>query len=349
MKTPINSIHLSITIIAMVLVTNFFKEFNSLVPILLGVVSGLIFAPLLVFLQGKKIHMVLIIIFILILFLSACIFFSTILLNSIENIIDNFDRYQERLYTLIHLLEEKLDTIDENLIIKLENYLFAYLEENILSYSKSIFQSIGNFGSQYLIVAITMVFVLIERATLHLKIAKLYENSEKKGAKLIRLIDDINVQISKFLLLKAIISAITAIVVYIGFGFIGVDFKFIWALLTFFFNFIPTIGSIIITLLSVLFSIIQFFPSWPPILAVIILTLSIQMIIGNFLDPKIMGDRLNLSPLIIWISLIYWGWVWGIIGALLAIPLTVTIRIICEYIPHLHQVGLFLGNVRGYK
>ena len=103
-----------------------------------------------------------------------------------------------------------------------------------------------------------------------------------------------------------------------------------WGFLTLAFNFIPSVGSILITSISIIFAILQFYPLWGPVIAVSIVTLASQMIIGNVIDPLVTGDQLNVSPLFIFCSLLYWGWVWGIAGMLLAVPIAVIIQVVCE-------------------
>jgi predicted PurR-regulated permease PerM len=94
---------------------------------------------------------------------------------------------------------------------------------------------------------------------------------------------------------------------------------------------------------------IQFYPSWGRIVVVIIAMNAVQMVVGNFLDPKLSGEHLNLSPFIILVSLVFWGWLWGIIGLFLAVPLTVIIKIICENIPYLKPVSIFMESGKKYK
>ncbi len=140
-------------------------------------------------------------------------------------------------------------------------------------------------------------------------------------------------------------SAITGAIIYIGFSVIGVDFPLSWGILTLGFNFIPSIGSIVITAISIVFSVLQFYPYWTPVIGVAIVTLATQMIIGNVIDPLLTGDKLNISPLVIFCFLLYWGWVWGIVGMLLAVPIAVIVQVICKALG-LHSVSILFTNAR---
>jgi predicted PurR-regulated permease PerM len=194
-------------------------------------------------------------------------------------------------------------------------------------------------------VALTMVFLLfimMEKPFIKLKLreALKHERTEKIG----KIFANINKQVGRYLVIKFFVSFLTAIIVFGTFSAVGVDFPFIWALLTFLFNFIPTIGSIIISVVSILFALIQFFPDWNPIILAGISMVTPQLLIGNILDPKLTGDSLNLSPVVILLALLLWGWLWGTSGLFLAVPLTVGIKIAFEYIPGLHFLGVLMGT-----
>lgn len=344
MKDVYNIYKLNISLITFVVFTWFLKEFSVLaIPLCLGIILGLIFAPLLIYLR-KKISISISLIIIVILFVIFSVVFSSLMISSLYSISNNYSKYQENILSIIHSFTYNNTFLNPDILIDFQEQLFGYLQQNILSYSRYLLGFSLTFVSQYIMVLFTMVFVLIERSLFYVKIDSYYNNDIHSSERLSKLLFDINAQVSRFILLKTLISLSTAVVIYIGFGFIGVDFKFVWALLTFLFNFIPTVGSIIISSLSIIFAFVQFYPDIPPIFFVILLTIITQMIVGNLLDPKIMGDNLNLSPLVIWLFLIYWGWVWGAVGALLAIPIAVIVRVVCEFVPSLKSIGLFMGN-----
>ena len=156
----------------------------------------------------------------------------------------------------------------------------------------------------------------------------------------------INLQVARYLNLKFFISAATGILVWMSLKIIGLDFAMMWGVLAFLLNFIPSIGSAIVLFITILMSFIQFFPSAGKIASVIISMTLIQLIIGNFIDPRMQGHRLNLSPLVILFSLIFWGWIWGVVGMFLAVPITVIVQIICENIPFLRSISVIMSSGR---
>ena len=158
-------------------------------------------------------------------------------------------------------------------------------------------------------------------------------------------LEHITRQISRYLSIKFIISAGTGILVYIALTIIGMDFALIWAVLAFFLNFIPNIGSVISAAITILVSIIQYYPAAGSIVAVAVSVVVIQIGMGSLLDPLLQGEQLNLSPVFILFSLLFWGWLWGIVGALIAVPIAATIRIVLMNIPSLKPIGIMIGGV----
>ncbi len=138
---------------------------------------------------------------------------------------------------------------------------------------------------------------------------------------------DITEQIQRYIATKFLISLLTGILVGIILWIFGVDFIIVWAVITFFFNFIPNIGSILAIALPTVMTLIQFESVGYTVVVAGILMV-IQNIIGNILEPKIMGDKLGLNPLVILLSLLLWGYIWGIAGMFLSVPLTAVTKII---------------------
>ena len=151
-------------------------------------------------------------------------------------------------------------------------------------------------------------------------------------------------QVVRYLSIKFFISLGTGILVYFGTLIIGLNFPIVWAFIAFVMNFIPTFGSIISVGVTTIFSLMQFYPEWGKIIFVFIFMLSTNFLLGNIIEPKIEGDNLDLSIFVIIVCILFWGWLWGFTGMILAVPLTVIIKIICENIEFLHPIAIFLSN-----
>ena len=129
----------------------------------------------------------------------------------------------------------------------------------------------------------------------------------------------------------------------VAWGF-GVDFPFIWGTLTVLLNFIPNIGSMIAVMPPVLLALVQFDGLARPVTLLAALT-TIQVTIGNFLDPRWLGRSLSLSPLVVFVMMVFWGWVWGIVGIFLAVPLTILMKIAFEHIVPLRPLAVLMGDI----
>jgi predicted PurR-regulated permease PerM len=203
------------------------------------------------------------------------------------------------------------------------------------------------FFKNLLLVLIFLVFMLLGKPYFQKKIERAFPDSQ--GEKVNRVTVSIASQISRYLSIKLLLSAITGALVWLVLRLMGVDFPITWGVLAFLLNFIPTVGSIVATVPPVLLAIVQFYPNLWMAGAVLLVLALIQQVIGNFIEPKLMGENLNLSPVVILISLVFWGWLWGITGALLSVPIAAAIKIVCENIEMLKPISVLMGSGKHYQ
>jgi predicted PurR-regulated permease PerM len=196
-------------------------------------------------------------------------------------------------------------------------------------------------------VLIFLVFMLLGKPYFQNKIERAFPNSQ--GERINQVTVSIASQISRYLSIKVMISAITGILVWLVLWLMGVDFAITWGVLTFLLNFIPTVGSIVATIPPVLLAVVQFYPNLWLAAGVLTTLLLIQQVIGNFIEPKLMGENLNLSPVVILISVVFWGWLWGITGALLSVPIAAALKIVCENIEMLKPISVLMGSGKHYQ
>ena len=137
-------------------------------------------------------------------------------------------------------------------------------------------------------------------------------------------------------------SLLTGILAFIIMKSVNLDFATFWAILIFLLNFIPTIGSIVSSAFPILFAVLQFNCDILPISIVTIGIIAIQLLIGNIIDPKIMGKRLNLSPLVLILSLVIWGSIWGVVGMFLCVPIMIILTIILLQFPSTKKFAMLL-------
>jgi predicted PurR-regulated permease PerM len=211
----------------------------------------------------------------------------------------------------------------------------------------SLSGSVFAFVSELVLVVVFLFFILLGKPFFKYKILKSF--SQEKANQLSEITFSITAQIRRYLSLQFLISFVTGVLVWLTLELVGVDFAITWGAVAFFLNFIPTVGSIVSSIPPILLALVQFYPSfWPGIITLIAL-LTIQLSIGNGIAPKVLGDQLNLSPVVILLSLLFWGWLWGGIGALLSVPVTAALKIVCENIESLHPISVMMGSGKIYR
>jgi len=192
------------------------------------------------------------------------------------------------------------------------------------------------------LIVLTVIFMLLEAAIIPDKLDAIFRKSEvsRKRKRIRYFISTVN----RYMAIQTVISLATGVCVAIFLTIMGVDFPLLWGLLAFVFNYIPNIGSILAAVPAVLLTIIQF--GLGRAVEVAIGYLVINMIIGNVISPRLMGRGLGLSTLVVFLSLIFWGWLLGPVGMLLSVPLTMTIKIGLERSENTRWAAILLGSER---
>ena len=201
--------------------------------------------------------------------------------------------------------------------------------------------------SNVVIVILMTTFLLGERHVIIPKLMNFISHSDED--KVSAVWERIVKQVSKYITIKVLVSFVTGILFYIVALIAHLDFALIWGVMAVVLNFIPTIGSIIITACMILMAIIQFAPAIGPILFVGISAIAIQNIVGNFIDPKLSGNSLNLSAFIILVGLGVFGYIWGIVGMFLAVPILSVLQIVCANIDETRPIAMLMSSGRSYR
>jgi len=207
----------------------------------------------------------------------------------------------------------------------------------VQSLSGSFFTFLGNL----MWVLLFMVFFLAEREAFAQRLVRIL--GDDRAAPVLETMTRVNQSVQQYLGLKTMISLLTGASVTVVLWLFGVDFALLWGTLVFIMNFIPTIGSIIATVPPIAVTLFQY-GSISKTLMVAALLIVIQVIVGNIIEPKVMGRGLNLSPLVVLLALMFWGWVWGIPGMLLSVPLTAVIKIAMEQFDSTRTVAALISS-----
>jgi predicted PurR-regulated permease PerM len=186
----------------------------------------------------------------------------------------------------------------------------------------------------------TMVFILLEASTAETKVTAAFGSSDQSLARLRIFLANLG----NYLGIKTIVSLATGLLAGLLTWSIGVDFPLLWAMLAFLLNYVPTIGSIIAAVPAVLLALVQLGPSEAS--ATALGFAGINVVFGNFIEPRLMGYGVGISPLIVFIGLIFWGFVFGPVGMLLSVPLTMTLKMGLESDQRTRWIAILLGSER---
>lgn len=329
------------------------------------------FASLVIIVAGLKIAYEIVIILFLAIFISSII--STIINILEKKHIPKLISYLLVLgiFTLISLLlayivnislkdfilnlpmyEEKLQKAVVEVIAFAESYGYEIDKETILStlnlnsffgITTDLIGSIGTFLSKFLLIVIGIGFILAESKSFEKKLNLIFRKESDK-------LEHFNLfsnNIQKYFLVKTATSFLTGFLVSITLIFFNIDYPILWGVVAILFNFIPVVGSIIAAIPAILLSFVT--TDVNTTLILIVFYLAINIFISNILEPKFMGKELGLSPLIIFFSLILWGWVLGIVGMFLAVPITMTLKIAFESNKTTKWISLLMSDIGNKK
>jgi predicted PurR-regulated permease PerM len=305
------------------------------IPFLLSIFIAIILSPLYNFFNEKKIPHILSLILVIVLFMTFLLSVGKLIGTSAHDFSSNIGVYEQQLHQVIHKFADMASSI--GLEIPETEISSIINSKQIMLFSSSVFKSVSSMFSNSFIVLLSVVFMLLESEHLVNKIAKATDDNG-----IIQNIEEILSKIKRYMVIKSLISLFTGLVIWISLLIIGTDYAFLWAGFAFLLNFIPNIGSIIAAVPAVLLTLIQL--GSLSALVVTGLYVSVNIIIGSIVEPRIMGNGLGLSTLIVFLSLLFWGWLLGIVGMLLSIPLTIMAKIVFDSNQKTRWIAIFLGT-----
>jgi predicted PurR-regulated permease PerM len=253
--------------------------------------------------------------------------------GSADNFIEKLPFYEQRFNTLWNTTHDWLASYG---IIEEDFKPMAELNPaNLFSMMGSAFAGFGNVAAASLLIFIIFIFMIFEAGTFGRKMKLVSPESTEFS-------DNIISKLRKYFGIKFITSLATGVLIGIALFILGIDFPVLWGFLAFVLNFIPSVGSFIAAIPAVLLAFVQLSPFGALITAIIYFV--INTIIGNVVEPQLMGKNLGISPLIVFISMLFWGYILGPIGMLIATPLMIAIKIIFDSRPVTRGMGIFLSD-----
>jgi predicted PurR-regulated permease PerM len=309
---------------------------SVVLPLITAVLVSFVVSPVVSFLHRKlRMPRPIAIILVMLLVMSVMFLIGLFFYSSVQSLYRALPKYSNKFTGILNDVQTRF------------NLPVDYLDD--FSWHRTLSSFIFSFSLRFMdflqgliLMVLFLVFLLFERSQFRPKVRKAFELRTVK--KIFAIYVHIASQIGRYLSVKLLISVATGSCVWFTLVVVGVEFAFLWGVITFFFNFIPNIGAIIVTFFIEVFAVLQFYPSLVEAALALGALLVVQQILGNVVEPTLLGGRLNLSPLVIILSLVVWGWIWGVMGMFLAVPLIVAIKIVMENIPFLHPVAILMGS-----
>lgn len=307
-----------------------------IIPFLLAAFFAIICGPPLQWMRTKGIPPFLSVIMLVVLLIILEIIIAGLIGSSLADFSKNLPHYQSRLKEIlggsVAWLHKHGVQITSEVIMK------QFDPGKLMGLAANTLDTMGGLLTNTFMIILTIVFILLEAAGFSDKLKAMAGDRDASLSEYGQIIDGVN----KYMILKTGTSLLTGILVTISLKIIGVDFPIMWGLVAFLLNFIPTVGSIIAAIPAVLLALVQLGPG--PATAAAGAYLVINVIVGNILEPKVMGSGIGLSPLVIWVTMAFWGWVLGPVGMLLSVPLTMTLKIALQGNEQTRWIALLLGS-----
>ena len=280
--------------------------------------------------QGVAIAMV--VSFIILVFIGL----GQIIGSSVSSFSEDAPKYEENLDKAtasaeVYLASRGIDLSGTNLSSVLN-------PSKIMKFTTNVLKQLGGFMGNFLTILFLVLFLLLELDSFVIKGKAIAESTQVTMGYLKTIAESIR----NYLSIKTMTSLLTGFIIWVALLIIGVDYAIIWALIVFLLNYIPNFGSIIAAIPAVLFALIQLGVGgavWT-----MLVYIAVNTLIGNIVEPKIMGNGLGLSTFVIFVSLIFWGFILGTVGMFLSVPLTMAIKIILEQNPSTHWLAVILGT-----
>ena len=294
---------------------------SLMIPFMISLFIALVSFPMLNWLQNRKVPTPLAVLMTLLSVLFVLLLILFLVAGSINGFIAQVPKYNAQLEVKANAI---LTWLSEKGLAVPEQFSAQLIDPGrALTLASRTFSAVTTVLSNLLLVFLTSAFLLLEAVGFPEKMKAAFGPQPSSG-KFTR----IKSEIQRYLGIKTLISLATGGVVAGGMAIVGVDFPLLWGLLAFVANYIPTLGSIIAAVPPILLATVQLGTGHA--IAVALIFLSVNLVFGNLVEPTLLGRRLGISTLVVFISLVFWGWVWGPIGMLLSVPLTIVLKIMLE-------------------
>jgi predicted PurR-regulated permease PerM len=304
-----------------------------IVPFLLALFLAIILSPLFLWFKHKGVPEGIALMLIVVLLLGLIGTLVMLIGSSVQDFSHNVPLYEEKLRTDFKAF---LSTLDGwGIKIPKEDILAIFATDSVMEYIAKTLKSLGGLLTNSFMIIVTVIFMLME-------ISQFSKKIQKSDSSSLRSLVDVSDNVKHFILLKSMTSAATGLIVTVALILFDIHYAILWGVVAFLLNFIPNIGSILAAIPAVLMAMVQY--NFGTALAVAGVYLAVNVTIGSILEPRIMGKGLGLSTLVVFLSLIFWGWLLGPVGMLLSVPLTIMVKIVLNAKEDTKWIATLLGN-----
>lgn len=316
------------------------------IPFLLSLFIAIICSPIIKFMTDRKVPLGLAITILFILFLLIFFFLAGLINSTVKEFTDSIPQYKVLLSERINTLAQMTEKWNIPISISKEQALEQFDPSVIMNFVSRLLLSFSGVLTNIFVLLLVVVFMLFEAPTAKHKLSIALQaetDSQDEENQINRILQGV----IRYLGVKTIISLLTGLCIWILLEMASVQYAVLWAILSFLFNYIPNIGSIIAGIPIVVQALLL--NGFSVGLGVSAGIIAINMIIGNILEPRMMGRTLGLSTLVVFLSLLFWGWLLGTVGMLLSVPLTMALKIALESSPKTIRYAGLLGDVSEEK
>lgn len=313
-----------------------------LVPLIIAIFIALLFQPFYKWMKSKKIPGFIAITVIITIIIIISNITSVFVYAGIDSITANSAYYSAKfteLYTnvttMLNLSPEQTASIKESL--QIENLMH---ESSVTGAVSGIFSGVLSIFSNFVLILIYVIFLLSEFGSIRRRVAKAF--NQDRAVAMYKTFIDIFRDVRKYIIGKTLLSLAQSVVIWAILEIGGVEFAFMWAFIFFIFDYIPYIGSIVVSVFIGFAMVFQFGELLYPVIITVLLIV-VQNIKGNMVEPKVLGDQLDLSPILLLVSLLFWGYVWGIVGMILAYPIMSMIKIVFMNFPQTRPIAIMMS------
>jgi len=290
-------------------------------------------------LQRKGVPKILALIVILMVILVVGLLFGALIGSSLNDFMTFLPDYQERLSNHVAAFVKWLH--EKGVHIPKEEVPGSFRPGWVMALAGDIFSALSSALANLFMILLTVVFILLEAAALPEKLRIVLKNPERS----LSVIEKFSQEAKRYLVIKTLLSAAEGLAIGLWLLILGVDYPVLWGTLVFLLNYVPNIGSILSALPVVLLALVQL--GVGSALLTVLGFVIVNIILGNIIEPKVMGKGLSMSPLVVFLSMVFWGWVLGPLGMILSVPMTSLVKIALESDKNTRWLAIMLGSDMG--